>query len=127
MQSPDETEQAMPAERIAHARILRKHHVCKAVRCLSIDARDRRSGTARRFVERMEVDALLDAVMLLVMLSAQERTIDRIGHAGGCWTCSIDDPGGWHRHSPCTACRAAKAVRPGYSAQGAMRFRSNGR
>ena len=83
----------MLAERIAHARILREHHVCKAVRCLSIDARDRRSGTARRFVERMEVDALLDAVMLLVMLSAQERTIDGIGHAGGCWTCSIDYPG----------------------------------
>lgn len=92
MQRPDESEIATLAERIVHARILREHHVWEAVRCLSIDTRDRRSGTARRFVERMEADALLDAAMLLVMLSVQERTIDGIGHAGGCWTCSIGRP-----------------------------------
>ena len=94
-----ENELAALAERIANTRVLREHHVWEAVRCLSIDVRDHRSDGPWQFVELMEADALLDAVVHRTTLSEQKCSVTSIGNAGERWI------------APSSACRPS-AGRP---------------
>jgi hypothetical protein len=94
MHTPDKNELDALAERITHARILREHHVWEAVRGLSIDVRAGRCDGPWRFVELMEADAMLDAVMLLTTLPEEGRSIASIRNAGGRWTCTVRSPPG---------------------------------
>ena len=103
MYTSDENELGALAERIAHARILREHHVWEAVRGLSIDVRGGRCDGPWRFVELMEADAMLDAVMLLTTLPEEGRSIASIRNAGGRWTCTVRCPPGAGRKTAGTA------------------------
>jgi hypothetical protein len=98
METPDKTDLANLAERIAHARILRDHHLWEAVRCLSIDIR-RSDRPARQMAELVAAGAMLDAAMLLVCLPESRRSVATIRNVEGRWSCTVQAPAAPKRKS----------------------------
>ncbi|MET2829454.1 hypothetical protein [Mesorhizobium shangrilense] len=90
MDNPNAPDLALLLDRVKHVGKLLEHQLWQAALDLSLD---KSSRPGRRFAGLVEAGAMLDATLLLVMLSEPRRSVTDIRKAGDTWACSIQVTG----------------------------------
>lgn len=97
MDNPNAPDLALLLDRVKHVGKLLEHQLWQAALDLSLD---KSSRPGRRFAGLVEAGAMLDATLLLVMLSEPRRSVTDIRKAGDAWACSIQVTGQARRPGP---------------------------